>query len=168
MTKLTLNLQDILTDALGETVHLPATIDIDELVEFNDVQQYECDLQALLATERKIALVWSIDDVKQRRPDLSDAQAWQVLDTFQRHHDCNMEVSWDKLEQIAHDLFGSGNAQRIDRCAKALANYDEDADVDTNLTDLLADAMHWCRDKDRDFRHLLAIAEDHFNAETNS
>jgi hypothetical protein len=168
MTKLTLNLQDILTDVLGETVQLPATVDIEELVDFNDAHKYECDLHELLANERKVALVWSIDDVKQRRPDLSDDEAWQVLDAFQRPHDCKMQATWDKLEQIAYDLFGSGNAQRVERCAKALANYDEDADVDANLTDLLADAMHWCREKDRDFRHLLAIAEDHFNAETNS
>jgi hypothetical protein len=168
MTKLKLNLQDLLTEALGETTQLPATIEIEELVEFNDIHEHEVDLQGLLAKERKIAQVWSIEDVKDRRPDLNDEQAWHVLDTFQCHHDSNMVATWDKLEQIAHDLFGSGNAQRVERCAKALANYDEAADVDTNLTDLLADAMHWCRDKDRDFQHLLEIATEHFNAETNS
>ncbi|HEY4313337.1 MAG TPA: hypothetical protein VGN12_28060 [Pirellulales bacterium] len=168
MTKLTLNLKDLLIDAFGATAQLPASVDIDDLVDFNDVREHDVDLHELLADERKIALIWSIDDVKARRPDLCDEQAWQVLEKFQQHHDCNAQAIWDTLEQIAHDLFGTGNARRVERCAKALDDYDEDADVDTNLTDLLADAMHWCRDKERDFRHLLEIAEEHFHAETKA
>jgi nitrogenase subunit NifH len=56
-------------------------------------------------TYRKIAITWDIDDVKTVRPDLSEAQAMQVLQKVHDKHDAEMGVSWATLETWAGILF---------------------------------------------------------------
>ena len=67
----------------------------------------ELDLHELLAGRRKIAAIWCIEDVQAVRPDLTDDQAWEVLQEAQRKQDATMGISWDTLEILAEDLFGS-------------------------------------------------------------
>jgi hypothetical protein len=67
----------------------------------------ELDLDQLLAGRGEIALGWSVEDVQQVRPDLSDEQAWQVLQRVERKHDATLGVTWDTLEWAAEDLFGA-------------------------------------------------------------
>jgi hypothetical protein len=59
-----------------------------------------------LPGRRKIALGWSIADVKQVRPDLTEAQACEVLAQVERKHDASLGVTWDTLEWIADSIFG--------------------------------------------------------------
>jgi len=66
----------------------------------------ELDLHELLAARHKIAAIWCIEDVQAVRPDLTDDQAWEVLQDAQRKHDAMMGISWDTLEILAEDLFG--------------------------------------------------------------
>lgn len=66
----------------------------------------ELDLYELLASRKQIALVWSIEDVQGLRPDLSDEQAWAVLQDVRRHHDAELGVNWLTLETVAEILFG--------------------------------------------------------------
>jgi hypothetical protein len=66
----------------------------------------ELDLHELLAGRRKIAAIWCIEDVQAVRPDLTDDQAWEVLQDAQRKHDAMMGISWDTLEILADELFG--------------------------------------------------------------
>jgi hypothetical protein len=166
MTKLKLDLRDLLVNAFGSsTTHVPSTIDVSEILEFNDLYESEIDVHHALAKQRQIALIWGVDDVKDRRPDLNDEQCWQVIATVERQHDCNHGVTWDTIEQTAEDLFGSSNAHRIGRCELALHAYDSDTDADASLVDFLADAMHWCKYRNKDFRDVLRIAEDHYSAE---
>lgn len=54
----------------------------------------------------QIVIVWSIEDVLGRRPDLTKEQAKDVLDMVVRRHDCNFGVSWDNLDCCAEELFG--------------------------------------------------------------
>jgi hypothetical protein len=54
----------------------------------------------------QIVIVWSIDDVLERRPDLTKEQAKDVLDMVIRRHDCNFGVSWENLDYCAEELFG--------------------------------------------------------------
>jgi len=54
---------------------------------------------------------------------------------------------------------------RVGRFAKVVSEYADD-DARTNLIDLLADAMHWCRAKSVSFHHALLTAEQHLAAET--
>ncbi|MGD9689496.1 MAG: hypothetical protein AB7K52_07180 [Phycisphaerales bacterium] len=56
------------------------------------------------------------------------------------------------------------NRERAARCLAVLFSY-TDFDPMTNLIDLLADAMHWCRFNDRDFEWALSKARDHFRME---
>jgi hypothetical protein len=69
-------------------------------------QGTEIDLHELLATDRKIAVVWCIEDVQEVRPDLTDEQAWEVLQQVKHTHDCNYGITWDTLEIIAQNLYG--------------------------------------------------------------
>lgn len=72
----------------------------------------EIDVHALLAERRQIAVIWSIEDVQQERPDLNDDQAWEVLQRVEHCHDCNYGITWDHLRMAAHDLFPEGEATK--------------------------------------------------------
>lgn len=62
------------------------------------------DLQ--LTSRKEIAIVWSTDDVREVRPDLTDDQCWEVLKTAEQQHDAMIGLCWDTLTYIADDLFG--------------------------------------------------------------
>lgn len=64
------------------------------------------DVHAILAERRQIALIWGVEDLQEVRPDLSDEQAWQVLQNADRRHDATMGINWDTLECHAEMLFG--------------------------------------------------------------
>jgi len=81
------NANDITTDS-G-----PEPVDID------------CQVHALLAEQKKIAIIWCIEDVQSFRPDLSDEQAWEVLQQVEDIHDAEWGISWQTLETVADDLF---------------------------------------------------------------
>jgi len=66
----------------------------------------DIDIDALLAERKQIALIWSIEDVKEVRPDLTDEQAWQALQQVKRENDATIGVTWETLEWAAKDLFG--------------------------------------------------------------
>ena len=53
----------------------------------------------------QIAIVWSIGDVQSVRPDLTDAQAMQVLLRVQDKHDASIGVNWEVLEITADIMF---------------------------------------------------------------
>ncbi len=55
-----------------------------------------------------IEISWHIDDVKEVRPNLTDAQAREVLEQAKRRHDASIGISWDILAIHADDLFPRG------------------------------------------------------------
>jgi hypothetical protein len=63
------------------------------------------DIHALLADRREIAVVWCVEDVQSVRPDLTDDQAWGVLQQVEDVHDAEWGISWTTLEDVAGDLF---------------------------------------------------------------
>jgi hypothetical protein len=65
----------------------------------------DCQVHALLAKQNKIAVIWCIEDVRGLRPDLSDEQAWEVLQQVRDIHDADWGINWTTLEQVADDLF---------------------------------------------------------------
>ncbi len=69
-----------------------------------DIQ--DIDIHELLAERKQIAIIWSIEDVQQVRPDLTDDQAWQVLLEVDRRHDAEHGINWQSLEFVAEQLFG--------------------------------------------------------------
>jgi hypothetical protein len=69
----------------------------------NDIQ--DIDIHAVLAERGEIAILWSIEDVKTVRPDLTEVQAWQVLTQAERRHDADVGISWHTLECLADNIF---------------------------------------------------------------
>jgi hypothetical protein len=65
----------------------------------------EIDVHELLTGRKQIAAIWSIEDVLQVRPDLTDEQAWEVLERVGDKHCAEYGISWTTLECVAEDLF---------------------------------------------------------------
>jgi hypothetical protein len=61
--------------------------------------------QEMLAEGGCIAIMWSIQDVKTMRPDLTDSQCMEVLDAVENNHDATLGVAWDTLEFWAEEFF---------------------------------------------------------------
>jgi len=45
----------------------------------------------------EIAIVWSVADVLEVRPDLDEDQAYEVLQIAKDEHDANIGINWDVL-----------------------------------------------------------------------
>jgi hypothetical protein len=71
----------------------------------------ERDIHALLAARRQIAIIWSVEDVREVRPDLDDDQCWEVLQRAGNQHDALIGLDWDMLEVHAEALFGLAPAR---------------------------------------------------------
>jgi len=75
------------------------------------------DIHELLVKSRQIAAIWSIEDVQSIRPDLSEEQAWEVLQRVDRHQDSELGITWLTLGTAAKDLFDDAphtdNAQEV-------------------------------------------------------
>lgn len=52
-----------------------------------------------------IEISWHIDDVLEVRPDLTNAQAREVLAQAKDRHDASIGINWDVLAIHADDLF---------------------------------------------------------------
>jgi len=54
---------------------------------------------------REIAIIWSVDDVNDARPELTDEQKMHVLEEVSDHHDASWGVTWDTLKDTADILY---------------------------------------------------------------
>src|SRR5438309_1641686 len=59
----------------------------------------------LLAERQQIAAIWAIEDVQEVRPNLTDDQAWLVLEEVWHKHDAELGISWTTLEVFADELY---------------------------------------------------------------
>lgn len=84
----------------------------------NTEETKDIDIHKLLAERKQIAIIWSIEDVQQVRPDLTDDQAWEVLQQVNRHQDAELGVNWQAFECVAEDLFG--DATETDQASEAV------------------------------------------------
>ena len=66
----------------------------------------DIDIHAIVATRRQIAVLWSIEDVQEVRPELSEEQCWEGLQAARRYHDATIGINWDVLGCHADMLFG--------------------------------------------------------------
>ena len=53
-----------------------------------------------------ILVEWTIGDVQSVRPDLTDEQAFDVLQQAVEQHDATVGINWEALEYHAVDMFG--------------------------------------------------------------
>jgi hypothetical protein len=67
----------------------------------------DIDVHAVLATRHQIAAIWSIEDVQEVRPDLTEEQCRDALEATRRYHDATVGINWDVLSCHADMLFGS-------------------------------------------------------------
>ncbi len=113
MTTIKLNIRDTLRSHIGSAItSVPCTVDLEELLDFNDLFQLDVDIHALLAETRQVAVIWSIEDVQSVRPDLNDGQAWEVLQQCLKVHDCEVGFTWLLIRYVADDMFpGKGDGQ---------------------------------------------------------
>jgi hypothetical protein len=56
-------------------------------------------------TENCIILTWHIDDVREIRPDLNDAQCREVLRRCERDYDAEIGINWEVLQARAEECF---------------------------------------------------------------
>ena len=75
-------------------------------IECPHCKPYRLDIHAIPTARREIAAGWSIEDVQEIRPDLTDEQAWDVLQAVLQHHDATIGINWDVLQYHADKLFG--------------------------------------------------------------
>jgi hypothetical protein len=66
----------------------------------------DLDLHAFAANRRQIASLWSVEDVQSIRPDLTEGQAWEVLQSAEKGHDATIGINWEVLGCHAEMLFG--------------------------------------------------------------
>jgi hypothetical protein len=70
------------------------------------------DIDAVLAERGQVAVIWSIEDVQTGRPDLSDAQAWEVLVRCRDEHSSEYGITWQYLEDVADGMFPNSPTTR--------------------------------------------------------
>lgn len=101
------NLESTLRSGLGEI--LAQSDDCVTVIAATDPEQVMSQMTHLtpaLTPAREIAVVWSVEDVQEIRPDLTDEQAWQVLQFCERHHDAGDGINWHAIDFAAEHLFG--------------------------------------------------------------
>lgn len=163
MTEAKINLRNAFVQEVGDTISHCVEIDIDELIEFSGLEQYEIDVTELLHDNEMIADVYHIEDVKNHCPDLNDQQCWEVLKVCYELLIADGEYRSGIIHRAAEQLYGSEQQRllndRVARINKTLDAYDNE------LLDLLADARHWCDAHEADFSELNHKAYEHYLAE---
>lgn len=59
----------------------------------------------MVNNQRQITIVWSVEDVQEVRPDLTDKQCIAVLKMVKRKHDAEYGVTWETLKMYAEEQF---------------------------------------------------------------
>lgn len=108
--KAKVNIRDFLKDyAAYGTLRAETRIAIEDVMQCLDPaaeHEFDLDLNEQLARSRQIAHIWGTEDVHEVRPDLSEDQAWEVLQSVDRDCDSEYGIAWSTIEHVAEDLFG--------------------------------------------------------------
>jgi len=54
---------------------------------------------------RQIAIIWDIDDVKMVNNNLTDEQAFEVLQNLDHYHDANYGICWHTIGYTINNLY---------------------------------------------------------------
>jgi hypothetical protein len=63
------------------------------------------DIHDLLEQRHQVAVIWGTEDILEVRPDLTEDQAWQVLQRCYDKHDCELGFTWMFIEIVADEMF---------------------------------------------------------------
>ncbi|MFO0943701.1 MAG: hypothetical protein U0930_23440 [Pirellulales bacterium] len=88
--------------------HGPESVTVIAANDPESILSQSINLMPILDSSGLVAVVWSVEDVKQIRPDLSERQAMEVLLLNKRSHDANFGINWDTLSYAAELLYGEG------------------------------------------------------------
>ncbi len=53
----------------------------------------------------QIAILWSIEDVQENHPLLSNEEAFNVLEAIKKNHDAGIGINWDTIDVWVHQLY---------------------------------------------------------------
>jgi hypothetical protein len=115
--KATINLCQLVESLSGQHILIVPTEGggFDQLIDAGTIPaavEVEIDVHEALALGGQIAAIWSVEDVQQERPNLTEDQAWEVLQRVEHYHDCNYGITWDTLRLTADALFPRKPRQR--------------------------------------------------------
>lgn len=125
------------------------------------------DFHDVLAGHRAIALVFTLQDVRSQRPDLSDTQAWEVLQMFHAAAEDCPDPMHETMLDIADTQFPRKRVRRTDQAGRIIADYDPHGDERDNLVALLRDVMHWCEEFGEPFDEFCGSARMQFSGATH-
>lgn len=78
-TMLKIDLDEILEEKLQFGFTVPVPIDVSQLLEYGDDDwRYDLDLDEILASQCKAAIVISAEEVRREHPQLTQDQAWEI------------------------------------------------------------------------------------------
>ncbi len=124
------------------------------------------DIDELLEDNRSIGIVWETQHVKDLRPDLTEEQAWEVLQACE--HDRLSDPMLETIRLFAEKLYPQKRKASPSRVARIIADYEPNGDERENLVDLLTDAMHWCESFGEPFEEFCGTARMHFEVEAQT
>ena len=63
-------------------------------------------MKTLQIHDDEITIIWSVADVLEQCPWLTNEQAFEVLHNLYRKHDCTIGINWDVIDVTADIMFG--------------------------------------------------------------
>lgn len=158
MTKLNIDIADILGDKFPHGFHVPVDIGLETFIEWADDEwTHELDIDTLLQERDQVAVIWGIDAVKIRRPDLTREQAWEVL-LRAREDYLKDSCDLDFIESTADGMFPKKKTYRVCVSSKVLESYEVDAESEEDAEELW---MHGrlCGTDDSEPHEILTVEE---------
>ncbi|HEY4309172.1 MAG TPA: hypothetical protein VGN12_06940 [Pirellulales bacterium] len=105
-TTLEIDLANILSQKYPRGFHAPADIEIGTFLEFaDDDWSYQLNVEDLLATKQLIGIIWNVRLILDERPDLTNDQAWTVLQACQSHFEQVTDPIRGTVRAVADELF---------------------------------------------------------------
>jgi hypothetical protein len=126
-------------DGLEESADYPdallvyASVDIDDLFDTNSIpeeHEIDVDLDQFFEEHRQVAVIWTIDHVREIRPDLSDDQCWEVLRLCRARWGSCQAIDWEAIEKTALELYGSEPRRWRGRIDVTVENYSRDEAIE--------------------------------------
>lgn len=140
--KTNINIRDYLEDNAGCGISVQAHVDTDDILQALDLpdeDEFDFDLDEVLEEQRQIAILFTIDDVKEIRPDLTDDQAWQVLKNCRTRFRQCQSIDCEAIQMHTQELYGPPPSRRwhgrIDVIINEADGYGQD-EVITRLRDM--------------------------------
>ena len=90
--------------------------------------------------DREIAIIWSVDDVQQLHPALTNEQAMEVLRRAEQEHDCNHGITWETIDDIASEMFPQSS--KVEEIIKEKDKYLEKIENGLLESDVVYDLIH--------------------------